>query len=126
MHAVYHRAANALPTRPRAGFMARGPMVDGVHSRSCGYAVVMTLRRKKSRKSQAAELLGNYVKIKAATKAAKGAKKAATGTAAYKAAQKTPGVRRVPLIAAATAAVAGTAALVVAKARGGKDQPDDE
>ena len=30
-----------------------------------------------------------------------------------------------PLIAAAIAAVAGTAALVIAKARGGKDQPDN-
>ena len=32
----------------------------------------MTLRRKKSRKSQAADLLGNYLKIEAAGKAAKG------------------------------------------------------
>ena len=57
-------------------------MVDGVHSRSCGYAVVMFLRRKKSRKSQAADLLGKYLKVEAAGKAAKGAKKAAKGTAA--------------------------------------------
>ena len=86
----------------------------------------MRLRRKKSRKSQAADLLGNYLKIKAVTKTAKGAKKAAKGTAAYKAAQKAPGIGRVPLIAAVTAAVAGTAALVVAKARGGKDQSEEE
>ena len=86
----------------------------------------MNLRRKKSRKSQAADLLGNYLKIEAAGKAAKGAKKAAKGTAAYKVAQKTPAVRRVPLIAAGTAAVAGTAALVVAKTRGGKDEPDKD
>jgi hypothetical protein len=83
----------------------------------------MTLRRKKSRKSQAADLLATYLKVKAASKAAKGAKKAAKGTAAYKVAKKTPGVRRLPLIAVGTAAAAGTAALVIAKARGGKDQP---
>jgi hypothetical protein len=86
----------------------------------------MTLRRKKSRKSQAADLLGNYLKIEAATKAAKGAKKAAEGTAAYKTAQKTPTPGRVPLIAAVIAAVVGTAALVVAKARGGKDESSDD
>ena len=86
----------------------------------------MTLRRKKSRKSQAADLLGNYMKVKAAGKAAKGAKKAARGTAAYKVAQKTPGGRRVPLIAGATAAVAGTAVFVVSKARGGKDEQSDD
>ena len=101
-------------------------MVDGVYSGTCGYAVVMNLRRKKSRKSQAADLLGNYLKIEAATKAAKGAKKAAKGTAAYKTAQKAPVVGRVPLIAAGTAAVAGTAALVVAKARGGKDEESSD
>jgi hypothetical protein len=84
--------------------------------------MLMNLRRKKSRKSQAADLLGSYVKIKAAGTAAKGAKKAAKGTA--QAAKKAP-VKRVPVIAAATAAVAGTAALVVVKARGGKDQPDE-
>ena len=51
----------------------------------------MNLRRKKSRKSQAADLLGNYLKIEAAGKAAKGAKKAAKGTAAYKVAKKRAG-----------------------------------
>jgi hypothetical protein len=101
-------------------------MVDGVYSGTCGYAVDMTLRRKKSRKSQAADLLGNYLKVEAATKAAKGAKKAAKGTAAYKTAQKAAVVGRVPLIAAGTAAVAGTAALVVAKARGGKDEESSD
>jgi hypothetical protein len=83
----------------------------------------MNLRRKKSRKDQATDLLGTYLKAKTASKAAKGAKKAAKGTAAYQAAKKTPGVKRVPVIAAATAAVAGTAALVVAKARGGREEP---
>ena len=87
----------------------------------------MFLRRKKSRKSQAADLLGNYLKIEAATKAAKGASKAAKGTAAYKTAQqKTPALGRVPLIAAVIAAVVGTAALVVAKARGGKDEESSD
>jgi len=75
----------------------------------------MTLRRRKSRKAQAADVLGNYIKLKAAGKAAKGAKKAAKGTAAYQVAKRTPLVRRVPLILAGTAA----AAFVAVKARGG-------
>jgi hypothetical protein len=79
----------------------------------------MKLRRRKSRKAQAADLLGNYLKLKAAGKAAKGAKKAAKGTAAYQAAKRTPFLRRVPLILAGTAA----AVFVVVKARGGHDQP---
>lgn len=84
----------------------------------------MNLRRKKSRKSQAVDLLGNYVKIKAATKAAKGAKKAAKGTAAYKVAKKTPA--RVPLIAAGTAAVGTAAVVVAAKTRGGREEEPAE
>ena len=79
----------------------------------------MTLRRKKSRKSQVADLLGTYLKFKAAGKAAKGAKKAAKGTAAYQAAKRTPIIKRVPLIIAGAAA----AVFVAAKARGGRDQP---
>jgi hypothetical protein len=79
----------------------------------------MTLRRKKSRKSQAADALGTYLKFKAAGKAAKGAKKAAKGTAAYQVAKRTPIVKRVPLILAGAAA----AAFVAVKARGGGDQP---
>jgi hypothetical protein len=77
----------------------------------------MTLRRKKSRKAQAADLLGNYLKFKAAGKAAKGARKAAKGTAAYQVAKRTPVVRRVPLVLAGTAA----AVFVAVKARGGGD-----
>ena len=77
----------------------------------------MTLRRKKSRKAQAADLLGNYLKFKAAGKAAKGAKKAAKGTAAYQVAKRTPVMRRVPLVLAGTAA----AVFVAVKARGGGD-----
>jgi hypothetical protein len=94
-------------------------MVDGVPHRSPGYANDMTLRRKKSRKSRAADLLGTYLKFKAAGKAAKGAKKAAKGTAAYQAAKRTPIIKRVPLIVAGAAA----ALFVAAKARGGRDQP---
>ena len=60
----------------------------------------MTLRRNKSRKAQAADALGTYLKFKAAGKAAKGAKKAAKGTAAYQVAKRTPVVKRVPLIIA--------------------------
>lgn len=79
----------------------------------------MTLRRKKSRKAQAADVLGTYLKLKAAGKAAKGARKAAKGTAAYQVAKRTPIVRRVPLIVAGTAA----AVFVAAKARSDKGQP---
>jgi hypothetical protein len=78
----------------------------------------MTLRRKKSRKSQAADLLGTYLKVKTASKAAKGAKKAAKGTAAYQVAKRTPIVRRVPLILAGAAA----AAFVAIKARNGRNE----
>jgi hypothetical protein len=78
----------------------------------------MKLHRKKSRKSQAADLLGTYLKFKAAGKAAKGAKKAAKGTAAYQAAKRTPVVKRVPLIVAGAAA----AVFVAVKARGGRDE----
>ena len=79
----------------------------------------MTLRRKKSRKAQAADALGTYLKIKAAGKAAKGAKKAAKGTAAYQAAKRTPVVKRIPLILAGAAA----AAFVAVKLRGGGGEP---
>jgi len=78
----------------------------------------MTLRRRKSRKAQAADLVGSYLKLKAAGKAAKGAKKAAKGTAAYQVAKRTPLVRRLPLIAAG----AGVAAFIAAKALRGGDQ----
>lgn len=69
----------------------------------------MALRRRKSRKSQVTDLLETYLKLQAAKKTAKGAKKAAKGTAAYKVAKKTPFVKRIPIIAGA-----GVAALVVA------------
>jgi hypothetical protein len=79
----------------------------------------MKLRRNKSKKAQAADALGTYLKFKAAGKAAKGAKKAAKGTAAYQVAKRTPVVKRVPLILAGAAA----AAFVAMKARGGGGQP---
>ena len=65
----------------------------------------MTLRRRKSRKAQAADLLGSYLKFKAAGKAAKGAKKAAKGTAAYQVAKRTP-FKKVGLVAAGAVATA--------------------
>ena len=78
----------------------------------------MTLRRKKSRKAQAADALGTYLKLTAAGKAAKGAKKAAKGTAAYQVAKRTPVVKRVPLIVAGAAA----AAFVALKARSSRNE----
>jgi hypothetical protein len=75
----------------------------------------MTLRRNKSKKARAADALGTYLKFKAAGKAAKGAKKAAKGTATYQVAKRTPVIKRVPLILAGAAA----AAFVVFKVRGG-------
>ena len=81
----------------------------------------MRIRRRKSRTSQAAELLGTYLKLKAARKAARGARKAAKGTAAYQVAKRTPLIRRVPLILAG--AGAGAAVFVAVKARGGWGQP---
>jgi hypothetical protein len=80
----------------------------------------MNIRRRKSRKAQAADLLGTYLKLKAASKAAKGAKKAAKGTAAYQVAKRTPGVKRLPLIVGGAAAAAA-AAFVAVKSRGGSE-----
>jgi hypothetical protein len=78
----------------------------------------MALRRQKTRKQQVADLAVDYLKLKAAGKAAKGAKKAAKGTAVYKTAKKTPGIRRLPLIAGAAGAV--VAAAVAAKVLTGR------
>jgi hypothetical protein len=76
----------------------------------------MALRkRKKSRTQQVAELAADYLKVKAVTKTAKGATKAAKGTAAYKVASKTPVVRRIPVILGA--GVAALAAFKVARGR---------
>jgi len=75
----------------------------------------MALRKQKSRKQQAADLAVDYLKIKAATKAAKGAGKAAKGTAVYKVAKKTPVVKRIPVIVGA--GVATLAAVKVVRGR---------
>jgi len=66
------------------------------------------------------DLLGTYLKLKAAGKAAKGARKAAKGTAVYQVAKRTPLVKRLPLIAGA-----GVAAFFATKAirGGGGGQP---
>ena len=66
----------------------------------------MALRRQKSRKQQVTDLAADYLKLKAAGKAAKGAKKAAKGTAVYKVSKKTPVVKRVPIIIGAVVAAA--------------------
>ena len=78
----------------------------------------MRLRRK-SKKSQAAELLETYLKFKAVQKTAKGAGKAAKGTAVYKVAKKTPVVRTVPAVLVAAVA----AVLATKKLRSGSGQP---
>ena len=69
----------------------------------------MALRRRKSKKSQVVDLLETYLKLQAAKKATKGARKAAKGTAVCQVAKRTPLVRRLPIIAGA-----GIAAVVVA------------
>ena len=83
----------------------------------------MALRRQKSRKQQVAELAVDYLKIKTATKAAKGAgkgaKKAAKGTAVYKVAKKTPVVKRIPVIVGA--GIATLAAVKVVRGRSHSD-----
>ena len=81
----------------------------------------MALRRQKSRKQQVADLAVDYLKLKAAGKAAKGARKAAKGTAVYKVAKKTPVVKRLPIIAGA--AVAAAVAAKVITGRRGEPSP---
>jgi hypothetical protein len=78
----------------------------------------MALRRRKSKKSQVVDLLETYLKLQAAKKTAKGAKKAAKGTAVYKVAKKTPVVKRIPIIAGAAVA----AAVVATKLRSSNDE----
>ena len=84
----------------------------------------MALRKQKSRKQQVAELAVDYLKIKAATKTAKGAgkgaKKAAKGTAVYKVAKKTPVVKRIPVVLGA--GVAALVAVKVVRGRSGSGQ----
>ena len=80
----------------------------------------MALRKQKSRKQQVADLAVSYLKVKTASKAAKGAgkgaKKAAKGTAVYKVAKKTPIVKRIPVVVGA--GVATLAAVKFARGRG--------
>ena len=80
----------------------------------------MRLRKQKSRKEQVADLAVDYLKLKAASKAAKGAGKAAKGTAVYKVAKKTPLVKRIPVIVGA--GVAAVVATKVVKSRTGGAQ----
>ena len=79
----------------------------------------MALRRQKSKKSQVVDLLETYLKLQAAKKATKGARKAAKGTAVYKVAKKTPIVRRIPIIVGTGIA----AAVVAAKLRSSGGDP---
>ncbi len=86
----------------------------------------MVLRKQKSRKQQVAELATDYLKVKAATKTAKGAgkgaKKVAKGTAVYKVAKKTPVVKRIPVILGA--GLATLAAVKIVRSRsGGEPSP---
>ena len=78
----------------------------------------MALRRRKSRKSQVVDLLETYLKLQAAKKATKGARKAAKGTAVYQVAKKKPALRSIPLIAGAGVA----AAVVLTKLRSSDDE----
>jgi hypothetical protein len=80
----------------------------------------MALRKQKSRKQQVTGLAVDYLKLKTAGKAAKGAKKAAKGTAVYKVAKKTPLVKRVPVIVGA--GLAAIVATKVIKGRGSNAQ----
>jgi len=78
----------------------------------------MALRRKqKSRKQQVAELATDYLKVKAVSKTAKGAGKAAKGTAVYKVAKKTPVVKRIPVVLGA--GLATLAAVKIVRSRSG-------
>ena len=79
----------------------------------------MALRRQKTKKSQVVDLLETYLKLQAAKKATKGARKAAKGTAVYKVAKKTPLVRRIPIIVGTGIA----AAVVAAKLRSSGGEP---
>lgn len=74
----------------------------------------MRFRRRKSKPKQAADLLASYLKLKAVAKTAKGARKAAKGTAVYQVAKRTPLVKRVPILLGA-----GLAAFAAVKLIGG-------
>ena len=78
----------------------------------------MALRKRKSRKEQVTDLAIDYLKLKTAGKAAKGAKKVAKGTAVYKVGKKTPFIKRIPVVIGA--GVAAIVATKVVKGRGGQ------
>jgi|tagenome__1003787_1003787.scaffolds.fasta_scaffold19972161_2 hypothetical protein len=84
----------------------------------------MFSRRRKSKPAQAASLVGDYLKLKTAGKAARGAGKTAGKTAKTVVAYKgTKGfVKRLPWIAGAAAAIAGVVVGVKA-IRGGGGEP---
>jgi hypothetical protein len=69
-----------------------------------------TFRRNKSKKSLAATVIGDYLKIRAAGKAAKGAGKAVKSTALVKT-QKRSKLKPLAIVGAVGAAAAGLAAV---------------
>jgi hypothetical protein len=79
----------------------------------------MNLRRRKSKPQQAAALLSSYLKLKAVSKTAKGAKKAAKATAAYQVAKRTPLVKRIPIVLGAGAAAFAAVKLLSGGGEGG-------
>jgi hypothetical protein len=72
----------------------------------------MKLRRRRSKSQQVADLLVTSLKLKAVSKTAKGARKAAKATAAYQVAKRTPLVKRLPILAGAGVAAVAAAKLV--------------
>jgi hypothetical protein len=85
----------------------------------------MSLRRKKSAPARAASLAGDYLKVKAVTKTAKGAGKTASKTAKGVVAYKgTKGVaKRLPWVAGAMAGIAAAIVGVKALRGGGGGEP---
>jgi hypothetical protein len=74
------------------------------------------LRRQKSKKQKAADAITGYLKLKTASKAAKGAGKAAKGTA-VQVSKRTSWRSRIPMIAGA--GLAALAAFKLTRGRGG-------
>jgi hypothetical protein len=83
----------------------------------------MKLRRRKSKPQQAADLLASYVELKAVAKTAKGAKKAAKGTAAYQAAKRTPLLKSIPILVLGAAAAAFAAIKLLGGGGGDEEVP---
>jgi hypothetical protein len=74
------------------------------------------LRRQKSKRQQAGDLLTGFLKPKSAGKAAKNAKKAAKGTA-VQVSKRTPFAKRIPLVVGA--GVVALIATKIVRGRGG-------